>query len=88
MTATATRPSCGVTSRPDDLIKSELHRTILDSGFWGIVSYNFDMAFEKQSDRLNRIVYPDLMQQVGQFQRKGFLPRSTAASTAPRAVWF
>jgi hypothetical protein len=62
---------------------SELHRTILDDGFWGIVSYNFDMVFETQSDRLNRIVYPDLMQQVGQFQRKGFFSKIHGCINGP-----
>ena len=69
--------------KPDDLSKSDLHTTILGIGFWGIVSYNFDLVFEKQSDRLNRIVYPDLLQQIGQFQRRGFFAKMHGCISGP-----
>lgn len=61
--------------RPDDLVESQLHRLILGIGFKGIVSYNFDLVFEKQSDRLDKIVYPDLLEQVGHFRRKGYFAK-------------
>jgi SIR2-like protein len=61
--------------RPDDLADSQLHRLILGIGFKGIVSYNFDLVFEKQSDRLDKIVYPDLLEQIGHFRRKGYFAK-------------
>ena len=61
--------------RPDDLVDSELHRLILRIGFKGIVSYNFDLVFEKQSDKLDKIVYPDLLEQLGHFRRKGYFAK-------------
>jgi SIR2-like domain len=61
--------------RPDDLADSQLHRLILGIGFKGIVSYNFDLIFEKQSDRLDKIVYPDLLEQIGHFRRKGYFAK-------------
>jgi len=61
--------------RPNDLVRSELHQLILGVGFKGIVSYNFDLVFEKQSDELDKIVYPDLLEQVAHFQRKGYFAK-------------
>lgn len=61
--------------RPDDLVESELHQLILGIGFKGIVCYNFDLVFEKQSDKLDKIVYPDLLEQVAHFRRKGYFAK-------------
>ena len=56
-------------------MESELHQLILDIGFKGIVCYNFDLVFEKQSDKLDKIVYPDLLEQVAHFRRKGYFAK-------------
>lgn len=68
---------------PDDLVDSELHKLIIGIGFWGIASYNFDMVFEKQSDKFPAIVYPGLMEQIGQFQRKGFFAKVHGCISRP-----
>jgi len=68
---------------PHDLVESELHKLILRVGFWGIASYNFDMVFERQSDKLAPIVYPELMEQIGQFQRKGFFAKIHGCISRP-----
>src|SRR5439155_1281463 len=60
---------------PDDLTDSATHKLILEMGFRGIVSFNFDNVFEHQSDRLHPIVYPELLEQIGQFQRGGFFAK-------------
>jgi len=60
---------------PDDLTDSDVHRLILRTGFRGIVSFNFDNVFEHQSGRLHPIVYPELLEQIGQFQRRGFFAK-------------
>jgi len=59
--------------KPSDLEESELHRLIVEMGFRGIVSYNFDMIFEKHSDRLIRVVYPDILDQIHLLRNKGYL---------------
>lgn len=61
--------------RPDDLVESEWHQLILGIGFKGIVCYNFDLVFEKQSDKLDKVVYPDLLEQVAHFRRKGYFAK-------------
>lgn len=68
---------------PDDLVESELHKLILAIGFRGIVSFNFDRVFEKQSDKLVPIVYPELTNQVGHFQRRGFFAKIHGCITKP-----
>jgi hypothetical protein len=63
--------------RPNDLVESELHKLILAVGFRGILSYNFDLVFEKQSDRVRneKIVYPDLLDRVHCFQEGGYFAK-------------
>jgi hypothetical protein len=68
---------------PSDLVDSEVHKVILNVGFRGIISYNFDMVFEKQSDRLDKVVYPSLLEQVGRFRRKGFFAKIHGCITGP-----
>lgn len=68
---------------PDDLVESEIHKLILAIGFRGIVSFNFDRVFEKQSDKLVPIVYPELTDQVGHFQRRGFFAKIHGCITKP-----
>jgi hypothetical protein len=68
---------------PDDLIESALHKTILSIGFCGIVSYNFDLVFERQSDKLAPIVYPELMDQIGHLQRRGFFAKIHGCISRP-----
>ena len=71
--------------KPDDLVESSFHKAILDAGFRGIVSYNFDLVFEKQSNQLERLVYPDLMDQIGLFQRRGFFAKIHGCISGPAA---
>ena len=61
--------------QPPDLVESNVHKLILSIGFRGILSYNFDLVFERQSPSLRRIVYPMLLDQIGHFQRKGFFAK-------------
>jgi hypothetical protein len=68
---------------PGDLVDSELHKVILNIGFRGIVSYNFDMVFERQSDRLDKVVYPSLLEQVGRFRRKGLFVKLHGSIDGP-----
>lgn len=68
---------------PNDLVESSLHKAILDTGFWGIVSYNFDMVFERQSGALERLVYPGLMDQIGRFQTKRFFAKLHGCISGP-----
>jgi hypothetical protein len=68
---------------PDDLVESALHKTILSIGFCGIVSYNFDLVFERQSDKLAPIVYPELMDQIGHLQRRGFFAKIHGCISRP-----
>jgi hypothetical protein len=69
--------------KPDDLVESDLHKMILKTGFWGIASFNFDMVFERQSDKLGTIVYPELMEQIGHFQRRGFFAKVHGCISRP-----
>lgn len=69
--------------KPDDLVESPLHKLILKIGFGGIVSFNFDVVFERQSDRLAPIVYPEFTDQMGQFQRRGFFAKMHGCITRP-----
>jgi len=68
---------------PDDLVESPLHKQILSMGFCGIVSYNFDLVFERQSDKLAPSVYPELMEQIGQLQRRGFFAKIHGCISRP-----
>jgi hypothetical protein len=63
--------------RPNDLVESELHKFILAVGFRGILSYNFDLVFEKQSDKVRseKIVYPDILDRVHCFQQSGYFAK-------------
>lgn len=68
---------------PDDLVESEIHKLILGIGFRGIVSYNFDMVFEKLLNKEPPIVYPELMDQVGHLQRSGFFAKIHGCISRP-----
>lgn len=68
---------------PNDLVESALHKQILSIGFCGIVSYNFDLVFERQSERLSPIVYPELMDQIGHLQRRGFFAKIHGCISRP-----
>jgi hypothetical protein len=69
--------------KPDDLAESDLHKLILRIGFWGIASYNFDLVFEKHFDKQAPLVYPELMEQIGQFQRRGFFAKIHGCISRP-----
>ena len=46
---------------PPDLVPSKLHQIILKTRFRGIITTNFDMVFESQSDALEPLVYPQFL---------------------------
>src|SRR5215813_7931540 len=54
---------------PPDLIPSKLHDTILRTSFRGIITTNFDMVFESQSDALDPLVYPQFLDDPSAIQR-------------------
>ncbi|MGI8426320.1 MAG: SIR2 family protein [Actinomycetota bacterium] len=68
---------------PNDLAESDLHKLILRIGFWGIALYNFDLVFEKHFDKQAPLVYPELMEQMGQFQRRGFFAKIHGCISRP-----
>lgn len=69
---------------PPDLIESEIHKLIFKIGFRGLVSYNFDLVFEKLDDhRWTPVVYPDLMEQLDHFQRRGFFAKIHGCISRP-----
>jgi len=68
---------------PPDLVPSALHKLILRAGFRGIATYNFDLVFEGQGEPISPVVYPDLMTQVGHFQRKGFFAKLHGSISGP-----
>ena len=57
---------------PDDIIASEIHQIILDVGFRGIITTNFDRVFEKQDSSLQPLVYPQFLEEPNSFQKKNF----------------
>lgn len=69
---------------PSDLIESEIHKLIFNIGFRGVVSYNFDLVFEKLDDhRWIPVVYPDLMDQIDHIQRGGFFAKIHGCISRP-----
>jgi len=60
---------------PPDLVQSTVHRTILDVRFRGIITTNFDRVFEKQSDLLVPLVFPQCLDDVDGFRRHGFFAK-------------
>jgi hypothetical protein len=60
--------------RPD-LCSSTLHEVILKTAFRGIITTNFDMMFEHQSNRLQPLVYPQFLGDIDSFRRAGFFAK-------------
>jgi hypothetical protein len=58
---------------PPDLIQSRLHEVILKTRFRGIITTNFDMVFESQSDTLEPLVYPQFLDDPSAIQRDKLL---------------
>ncbi|HUE83655.1 MAG TPA: SIR2 family protein [Pyrinomonadaceae bacterium] len=54
---------------PPDLIPSRLHEIILNTKFRGIITTNFDVVFESQSDVLEPLVYPQFLEDPSDIQR-------------------
>jgi len=54
---------------PPDIAESRLHQTILRINFRGIITTNFDRVFEKQSDLLVPLVYPQCLDDIDGFRR-------------------
>lgn len=60
---------------PPDLCTSPLHEVILKTPFRGIITTNFDMVFEHQSNRLQPLVYPQFLDDIDSFRKPGFLAK-------------
>lgn len=54
---------------PPDIAESEVHQTILRIHFRGIFTTNFDRVFERQSDLLEPLVYPQCLNDIDGFRR-------------------
>ncbi len=69
---------------PPDLIEAKIHKLILNTSFRGVVSYNFDLVFEKLDDhRWTPVVYPELMEQLDHFQLRGFFAKIHGCISRP-----
>jgi len=53
---------------PPDIAESKVHQTILRIHFRGIITTNFDRVFERQSDLLAPLVYPQCLDDVDGFR--------------------
>ncbi len=54
---------------PPDITESKLHQQILRIQFRGIITTNFDRVFERQSDLLVPLVYPQCLDDIDGFRR-------------------
>lgn len=54
---------------PPDIAESKIHQTILRINFRGIITTNFDRVFERQSDLLVPLVYPQCLDDIDGFRR-------------------
>lgn len=54
---------------PPDIAESKVHQTILRINFRGIITTNFDRVFERQSDLLEPLVYPQCLDDIDGFRR-------------------
>jgi hypothetical protein len=57
---------------PPDIATSKIHEVILKTNFRGIITTNFDLVFEHQSNRLQPLVYPQCLDDIDSFRRHGF----------------
>jgi len=60
---------------PPDITSSRIHEVILKTNFRGIITTNFDMVFEHQSNRLQPLVYPQCLDDIDSFRRHGFFAK-------------
>ena len=60
---------------PVDLCSSEVHEVLLRTAFRGIITTNFDMIFEHQSNRLQPLVYPQFLDDIDSFRKPGFFAK-------------
>ncbi|HHT9108912.1 MAG TPA: SIR2 family protein [Candidatus Wunengus sp. YC64] len=60
---------------PPDIASSIVHEVILKTNFRGIITTNFDMIFEYQSNRLQPLVYPQCLDDIDSFRRDGFFAK-------------
>lgn len=60
---------------PPDIASSKVHEVILKTNFRGIITTNFDMVFEYQSNRLQPLIYPQCLEDIDSFRRHGFFAK-------------
>ncbi|MCK4642457.1 SIR2 family protein [bacterium] len=60
---------------PSDIVSSKVHEDILKTNFRGIITTNFDLVFEYQSNRLQPLVYPQCIDDINAFRRHGFFAK-------------
>ena len=60
---------------PPDIVSSKIHEVILKTNFRGIITTNFDLVFEYQSNRLQPLVYPQCLDDIDSFRRHGFFAK-------------
>ncbi len=62
---------------PDDLNEkgSDLHRLILNAGFAGVVTTNFDRVFENSDRKIKPLTYPDAFDQPANFWASNFFAK-------------
>lgn len=60
---------------PPDIVPSKIHETILRINFRGVITTNFDLVFECQSNRLQPLVYPQCLDDVDSFRIHGFFAK-------------
>lgn len=60
---------------PPDIVSSRVHEIILRTGFRGIITTNFDLVFEHQSNLLQPLVYPQCFDDTDAFRNDGFFAK-------------
>ena len=60
---------------PSDIAESKVHQIILRINFRGIITTNFDRVFERQSNLLDPLVYPQCLDDVDGFRRDRFFAK-------------
>lgn len=60
---------------PSDIVSSKVHEDILKTSFRGIITTNFDLVFEYQSNRLQPLVYPQCLDDIDAFRSHGFFAK-------------
>jgi hypothetical protein len=60
---------------PPDIVSSRVHEVIIKTNFRGIITTNFDLVFEYQSNRLQSLFYPQCLDDIDSFRRQGFFAK-------------